>query len=48
MYMSESERKTEVERQAGRRDSDTRIPLRLTPSLNPGVGEREVQRDGVR
>lgn len=48
MCTSESERKTEVESQAGRRDSDMRIPLRLTPALNLEVRKREVQRDGVR
>lgn len=39
MCVSESERKAEVKIQAGRRDSDTRIPLRLTAALNPEVRE---------
>lgn len=42
MCISESERKTEVEIQAGRRDRDMRIPLRLTQALNPEVRKREV------
>lgn len=48
MCASESERKTEVELQAGRRAGDMKIPLRLTPALNPEVRRREVWRDRVR
>ena len=45
MCPSESERTVKVEIQAGRRDSDTRIPLRLTAALNPEVREeRGVER----
>lgn len=40
--MSQSERKTGVEVQVGRRDSDMRIPLRRTATLNPEVREEAV------